>query len=240
MPGPINPGTRLAVALDVSDLSQAQSLFRKLRDFEVIYKIGPHLLFSGGFELISEIKKSGAEVFIDLKLYDIPNTVLKTVEQYIRLEIDYFTLHLSGGREMIESVRSRIDSDSGWKPKVLGVSVLTSFSAESWSLASGTIEEIGSAAERMVNHGVRWGVDGVVCSAHELDGLKRRHPELYTVVPGIRPAGYSAQDQKRVLTPAEAAEKGASMIVVGRPITESDVPERVVAQILNELGERSA
>ncbi len=230
--------TELIVALDYSSGSEAKNLISQLSGRPVIWKVGLELFTAEGPSWVRALTDSGARVFLDLKLYDIPNTVAKAVAQAGELNVEFLTLHLSGGAAMLNSsveILKRFKSP----PRLLGVSVLTSFSEDGWnevSIAiSGQKRPISESATALVGLGSKVGVTGIVCSADELKILKQKYPRIYAVVPGIRPAGGHAQDQARVVTPSEAARRGADAIVVGRPITQAVDPGSMTDLILDEL-----
>jgi orotidine-5'-phosphate decarboxylase len=179
-------------------------------------------------------------VFLDLKFHDIPNTVARAAKQAALLHVEMFTLHLAGGRDMVKAVSKELADIELIRPKILGVSVLTSFDDVRWAEVTksltGHAADIATSVQGLVEHSTSWGADGVVCSAMELEALKKNFPALYTVVPGIRPSGSPSNDQARVMTPTEAQAAGASAIVVGRPITESPDPRQAAIAILAELG----
>jgi orotidine-5'-phosphate decarboxylase len=171
---------------------------------------------------------------------DIPNTVAKVSAQAARLGVEMFTLHLSGGRKMIQAVRDELSAFPK-KPKILGVTVLTSFAESEFNevlhaYSDGPLRSIQDSVVALAERAQSWGCDGIVCSPQELKfvtsgGLS----SLYKVVPGIRPQGSEIGDQARVMTPKQAALAGAGAIVVGRPITRAGDPVAVLGQISNEL-----
>ncbi len=237
--------TELIVALDFPRSDRALSLVESLKGLPVIYKVGFELFMGGGPEVVRELIHQKARVFLDLKFHDIPNTVARAARQAALLHVEMFTLHLAGGSQMVRAVAQELADIPALKPKVLGVSVLTSFDDVRWAEVtkslSGHAADIQNSVEGLVEHASSWGADGIVCSALELPLVRERFPGLYTVVPGIRPAGSEVGDQARVMTPAQAHEAGAHAIVVGRPITESDNPRAVVESILRDLsGENAA
>lgn len=229
----------LIVALDAPDVDTARSWVRGLDGLPILYKVGLELFCSAGPDFVRELVDSGKRVFLDLKFHDIPNTVAKAAVQAQRLGVEIFTLHLAGGRRMVDQVRHEL-AGFAKRPKVIGVTVLTSFDDSGWGevtrAISGTQAAVADAAPRLIQAGLSWGVDGVVCSAHELEGALRSAPGTFTVVPGIRPAGVAAGDQARIVTPAAAARLGASSVVVGRPIHGAPDPRAAAEAILAELG----
>jgi len=231
--------TELIVALDFPKPQTALNLARTLNGLPVIMKVGSELFLHGGPELVRELVHEKHRIFLDLKFHDIPNTVAQAAKQAALMHVEMFTLHLSGGGAMIQAVRAELDQIPELRPKVLGVSVLTSFDELKWAQVTramtGHTAEVSQSVQGLVDHALAWGCDGIVCSPHEVGQVRKTFPSLYTVVPGIRPAGTAAQDQARVMTPLEAKMAGASAIVVGRPITQSENPRAVVEKILGEI-----
>jgi len=231
--------TELIVALDVPHVDTAYSIVQKLHDLPVIFKIGSELFLHSGPDLVKGLVHEKQRIFLDLKFHDIPNTVVQAAKAVALMHVEMFTLHLSGGSRMVQSVTEAFREIPALRPKVLGVSVLTSFDDVQWAEVTKTISghaiEVKNSAERLIAEGIRWGVDGIVCSAFELEFVTKNFPQTYAVVPGIRPAGSEKGDQARVMTPKEAKQKGASAIVVGRPITQSSDPRAIAEQILSEI-----
>ena len=221
---------KLCVALD-TDYEKAKKLVEELKDYPLIFKVGYKLFIPYGREVIDTLKgiSPKAELFLDLKLHDIPNTVRNGVRGATQLGVDYLTLHTLGGKEMIETA-------TGVKgnTKLLGVTLLTSHD-------EGYLREIGVNLPkeefilRLAKIGLESGCDGLVCSAHEVAFLKERLGDFLAVVPGIRPEGADKGDQKRVATPREAVDRGADILVVGRPVVEAPDPKAVVERILEEI-----
>lgn len=230
--------TELSVALDVPNRKEAERFFSELNGLPVIYKVGLELFIAEGPEWVRGLVQSGKRIFLDLKLHDIPNTVAKATLQVADLGIEFLTIHLSGGQKMMTQVKKELQK-SKTPPKLLGVSVLTSFSEDEWrhltEVLAGKSSTPADSVRRLVSCASDWKMDGIVCSAHEIETVKIQDPTLYTMVPGIRPEGVSADDQGRVVTPKEAAYRGASGIVVGRPITQADSPRKITEKILKEL-----
>jgi orotidine-5'-phosphate decarboxylase len=231
--------TELIVALDFARADTAMELVKTLDPYPVIYKIGLEVFTQSGPDFVKELIHLKKKVFLDLKLYDIPNTVAKAARQIAFLKVDMFTIHLSGGTAMVKAVADELKSISDIRPKIIGVSVLTSFDDIRWSDVTKTLtghaSKVSDSVDRLVDHSAALGIDGVVCSAMELESIRKKHPNLYTVVPGVRPQGSQMNDQARVVTPKEARELGADAIVVGRPVTEASAPSLVVENILKEL-----
>jgi orotidine-5'-phosphate decarboxylase len=229
----MNPRDRLIVALDVATQREALSLVSDLADDVSFFKIGLQLYTAAGPEILRAVAATGANVFLDLKLHDIPNTVAKAVAAAAQTGAKMLTIHLSGGRHMIEAAVAAAPDDL----LLLGVTVLTSATDE-------TLRECGiaSTAEeqviRLTELGLRGGMSGFVTSPHETDSVRARiGEEMKIVTPGVRPIWAGADDQKRFMTPREAVQRGADYLVIGRPITAHAKPREAVAKIVEELSE---
>jgi len=229
----------LIVALDFSEAARAIEMVRVLRSLPVLFKVGSELFLTGGPEFVRELVRGGARVFLDLKFHDIPNTVGKAARQAAALGVEMFTLHLSGGSAMVRAAALALGEVHGKKPRILGVSVLTSLDDDLWgevtSAIAGARVSVEQSVESLVRSAAGWGIDGVVCSALEVAAIRREHPSLYAVVPGVRPSGTQAADQARIATPEEASAAGASAIVVGRPVLQASDPREAVRAILDSL-----
>lgn len=225
---------RLIVALDVATQEEAIALVAKLTGKISFFKIGLQLYTAAGPEIVRKVAATGAKIFLDLKLHDIPNTVAKAVAAASELDVQMLTLHLSGGRAMIEAaVAVRRPGLT-----LLGVTVLTSVDEE-------TMREVGveSSMEdqvvRLAQLGKRCGVDGLVASPHEVTALRAAVGEAMTIVtPGVRPDWVQADDQKRFATPAQALDAGADYLVIGRPITAHAEPATAAEKIFEEIALR--
>lgn len=235
----MNKKTELIVALDFPRAEKAYAFVEKLKGLPVIYKVGLELFLAGGAELVRELVHRKNRVFLDLKFHDIPNTVARAASQAALMKVEMFTLHLSGGEKMIQAVVGELGEISEIRPKILGVSVLTSFDDLRWAKVtqalSGHAADIEDSVTGLASHALTWGADGIVCSAKELPMIRKQCPALYTVVPGIRPKGAEVHDQARVMTPLEAHAAGAHAIVVGRPITQSENPREATEAVLKDL-----
>jgi orotidine-5'-phosphate decarboxylase len=236
----IRTRTELVVALDFESIDAAEKIISALDGLPVIYKVGLELFTAVGPAWVKKLTASGKRVFLDLKLHDIPNTVTKAILQIEKMGVEFTSVHLSGGHKMLDMIEQNIASDS--KLKILGISVLTSFKEEDWISNTSLIAKLG--ASRTIHDSVLHystvahdhpALEGMVCSPHEVEEIKKKYPELYLMVPGIRPADFSKDDQARVMTPQDASRVGASSIVVGRPITQAENPRLVVEQILKDL-----
>ena len=231
--------TELIVALDFPKSDRALHLVEALSGLPVIYKVGFELFMGNGPEVVRELVHRKCRVFLDLKFHDIPNTVARAARQAALLHVEMFSLHLAGGSSMVKAVAQELADIPSLRPKVLGVSVLTSFDDVRWAEVTksmtGHAVDVTDSVTGLLTHASAWGADGVICSAHELEAIREQAPSIYTVVPGIRPEGWSSNDQARVVTPAQARALGADAIVMGRPITESQSPRQVVESVLKDL-----
>jgi orotidine-5'-phosphate decarboxylase len=222
---------KIIVALDVATEKKALDLVDKLRGDISFFKVGLQLYTVAGPEVVRQIRATGAKVFLDLKLHDIPNTVARVVESAAELGVQMLTIHLSGGAEMIRAaVTARKEGIS-----ILGVTVLTSLTDESLQ-EIGITERINKHVLRLTQLGVSAGVDGVVASPFEVQMLRAEFGDKIKIVtPGVRPRWAEAGDQKRFMTPRDALAAGADYLVIGRPITAHPKPHGAVAIILDEL-----
>jgi orotidine-5'-phosphate decarboxylase len=229
----------LIVALDVPTLEEARKLLKELNGVASYYKIGMELFTSLGWEAVELVRENKASVFLDLKFHDIPNTVARTAAVVCRHEVEMFNIHTLGGSEMMAAVRKSVDGEvkpGKKKPVVLGVTILTSHSQEAFQTDLGIQREIRDQVLHLAKLAHRAGLDGVVCSPHEIELLRKEFPRDFVIVtPGIRPAGSAEQDQKRIMTPREAVEKGSDYIVVGRPVTASPNPRKTALEIIQTL-----
>ena len=216
---------RLAVALDVADGARAGALAAELAAEVGVFKIGLELFTREGPGIVRAIAATGARIFLDLKFHDIPNTVERAVTAAAALPgVAYLTLHVAGGRAMLEAAVRARDACGPQAPALLGVTVLTSLD-ESDLRATGVPAAPHEQTLRLARLALDAGLDGLVCAASEVAALRAAcGPDPILVVPGIRPEGSAPGDQKRTATPAAALREGASLLVVGRPITEAAVP----------------
>lgn len=232
----MNPRERLIVALDVSGATAAMKLVDTLREDVSFFKVGLQLYIAAGPEIVRAIVATGARVFLDLKLHDIPTTVGKAVAAAGELEVSMLTVHLSGGGEMLRAAKGAASPDL----YLLGVTVLTSSTDE-------TLREIGIGLPvgdqvlRLAHLGRKEGIEGYVASPHELEALRAAVGEDATIVtPGVRPSWAGADDQARFMTPRDAIARGADYLVVGRPITSHADPRSAAAKIIQEMNEAPA
>ena len=223
------------VALDTPDLGRAVALAEAVRSHAGGVKLGLEFFSACGSDGVARIAALGLPVFLDLKLHDIPNTVAKAVEALAPLRPAILTVHASGGRAMLEAAKAAAPEGT----KVVGVTVLTSL--DSADLAAAGVH--GSPAEQVARLAAvarESGIDGIVCSGAEVAQARASWPDGFFVVPGVRPAGGDLGDQKRVVTPAQALTDGASILVIGRPITGAPDPARAAMDIAASLSQTPA
>ena len=229
--------SRLMVALDYASRKEMEPCLKALSGLDVVMKVGLELFIAEGPDAVKVAKDAGFDVFLDLKLYDIPNTVASAVKSARHWGADYLTVHLSGGRDMLEAASAA----STERIKLLGVSVLTSFTSDAWNelgfLSFGASQLVENSVRGLVRLGKEAKIPGTVSSAFELAAIREVYPQAFCVVPGVRPAGEAAHDQARVVTPAEAVALSADAIVVGRPITRSASPRDATQKILAEMAQ---
>ncbi|MFL6540881.1 MAG: orotidine-5'-phosphate decarboxylase [Chthoniobacterales bacterium] len=227
----IQPRDRLIIALDVASADEALALVRELSGEVSFFKIGLQLYTAAGPEIVRAVSATGAKVFLDLKLHDIPNTVAKAVEAAAELGVAMLTMHLSGGRKMLEAAAAACPDNL----LLLGVTVLT-------SADDATLREIGiessvvEQALRLAAIGSAAGIRGLIASPHEVATLRKTLGTTTTIItPGVRPTWSAADDQKRFTTPAEAIRNGADYLVIGRPVTAHTDPREAVRTIISEI-----
>ena len=225
---------RLIVALDVSSAAAAKKIVAAVGDSARYYKVGLQLYSAEGPQIVRDLVASGRQVFLDLKLHDIPNTVAAAVAEACKLRVSMLTVHASGGSKMLRAAveTSRMASPS---PLILAVTVLTSLNDHDLETA-GVRGTVVDQVSRLAALAISNGCNGVVASAHEAATLRAELGDDFLIVtPGVRPAGRDHGDQARVVTPAEAIGSGASHIVVGRPITEAADPAAEAREILAQI-----
>ena len=209
---------RLIIALDFKNIDEMSHFISNLNPQKCIVKVGLQLFISEGPKVLDFLSQNGFEIFLDLKLHDIPNTVRKSVEEISQYNVKLTTIHLQGGRDMIQAA-NQVKGDT----KILGVSLLTSLDdSDTRELYNNDFEK---QFNNLINLATETKVDGIVCSSQELELIT--DPSLIKVVPGIRNQE-SSDDQKRVMTSSEAYSNGADYIVVGRPITQAKYIEEAV------------
>lgn len=221
---------RLIVALDLPSVREAEAMVERLGDAVRFYKFGYQLTFAGGLAFAERLVRSGKQVFLDMKLHDIGNTVEKGVASVASLGVTFLTVHAYP-----QTMRAAVEARAGSKLRILAVTVLTSYDDHDLAEAGYKVSVEDLVAER-AHQAHDLGVDGIVCSPSEAGPLRLIvGSDMALVTPGIRPAGVSPNDQKRITTPAQAIGAGADYLVVGRPITGTNDPRAAAEAIVQEI-----
>jgi orotidine-5'-phosphate decarboxylase len=223
------------VAIDTRDVHRAAAIAREVSGIAGGVKLGLEFFCANGHEGVLRVAEHRMPIFLDLKLHDIPNTVGKAVEALAPLDPAILTVHAAGGRAMLAAARAAAPP----RTKVVAVTVLTSLDQKDLA-DSGVTGSPADQVRRLADLARESGVDGIVCSGSEVAAAHAAWPEGFFVVPGIRPAGADSADQKRVATPREALDDGASILVIGRPITDALDPGRAIADITARLTQTEA
>ena len=218
------------VAIDTPEIERAKVIAAKVRHHVGGIKLGLEFFSANGRAGIREMAALGLPVFLDLKFHDIPNTVGKAIQALRALEPAILTVHASGGRAMMEDAKAAAPTGT----KVVGVTVLTSLDGSDLA-AVGLAEDPHEQVMRLTALARDAGLDGVVCSGNEVAAARKIWPGGFFVVPGVRPAGGTIGDQKRVMTPRKALDAGASILVIGRPITQAADPDQAARDIAATL-----
>lgn len=226
----------ICVALDTPDIDRARALAKALKLHVGYMKIGMEFFYAHGTRGYEAVAAEGLPIFLDLKLHDIPNTVASGMKALMQLlpRPAIINLHAAGGLDMMKAAADAVDGRS----KLIAVTILTSLSNDDiWAVGFNSKQETSAHAASLAKLAKVAGLDGVVCSPHDLEGIRAvTGPEFLTVVPGIRPAEGAAHDQKRIATPKAARTAGADILVIGRAITNSSDPAAAAQKILIELG----
>jgi orotidine-5'-phosphate decarboxylase len=229
---PLDARDRLIVALDVPSVKEAEAMVTRLGNSVSFYKLGYQLTFAGGLPFAAGLIAAGKQVFLDLKLHDIGNTVAKGVESVAQMGATFLTVHAYP-----QTMKAAVEGKHGSSLKILAVTVLTSYDAadlEAAGYSLGVSELVARRAEQARDIGI----DGLVCSPEEATNLRGIvGARMALVTPGIRPAGSAAGDQKRIMTPAKAIAAGADYLVVGRPIVEAADPKAAAEAIVAEIAQ---
>ncbi len=223
-----NQGAQIILALDVDTIEEAKGFVDTLYPKIKIFKVGSHLFTTYGPKIVEMLHKSGADIFLDLKYYDIPNTIAQSTAAATRLRVKMLTLHISGGHEMIkaavEAAARQAEVSGLARPLLIGVTVLTSQKA-------GQREVL-----KLAQLGLACGLDGVVCSVHEAAVLRNKIKENFLIVtPGIRVDNSIKDDQRRTATASQAVKAGSNFLVIGRPILKADNPITKTEELLGDL-----
>jgi orotidine-5'-phosphate decarboxylase len=234
-PANIVPKDRLIVPLDLPGVAEAEAMVARLGDSVTFYKIGYQLAFAGGLPLVRQLTGAGKQVFVDLKLHDIGNTVARGVESVAKLGATFLTVHAYP-----QTMKAAVEARAGSNLKILAVTVLTSYDDGDLH-AAGYRLNVSDLVEARAQQAQVLGVDGLVSSPEEAASLRKivGH-QMNLVTPGIRPVGTSGDDQKRIMTPARAIAAGADYLVVGRPITGAADPKAAADAIQKEIAQALA
>jgi len=214
------------VAIDTPDLDRAKSIATRVHRHVGGLKLGLEFFAANGRSGVREMAELGLPIFLDLKFHDIPNTVGKAIQSLRALEPAILTVHAAGGRAMMEDAKAAAPNGT----KVVAVTVLTSLDGSDLE-SIGLAVNPGAQVERLAELAREAGLDGVVCSGKEVAAAKKLWPGGFFVVPGVRPANGQTGDQKRVITPRKALDAGASILVIGRPITQASDPDQAAREI---------
>lgn len=224
----------IIVAVDAHRLDDALFIADQLDPTLCRLKVGKELFTAVGAPVVTEFQQRGFEVFLDLKFHDIPNTTAQAVLAAADLGVWMVNVHASGGRTMMQTAKQRL-KDSGYSTQLIGVTVLTSMSADDLAEV-GICVDPAEQVSRLARLAAASGLDGVVCSAQEASRLRAELGQDFVLVtPGIRPAGSAADDQKRIVTPQLAMQQGSTHLVIGRPITQATHPSEVLRAIYQSL-----
>jgi orotidine-5'-phosphate decarboxylase len=218
------------VAVDTPDAHRAAAIARQVCGLAGGVKLGLEFFCANGHEGVLRIAEHRMPIFLDLKLHDIPNTVEKAVEALAPLAPGILTVHAGGGRAMMAAAKAAAPPGT----KVVGVTVLTSLDGNDLA-ATGITGSAADQVKRLTELAREAGIDGIVCSGEEVAAAHAAWPEGFFVIPGVRPAGADVGDQKRVVTPRQALDDGASILVIGRPITGANDPARAIEEIMASI-----
>ena len=225
----------LIVALDYANERDALVLADQLDPAACRVKVGKELFTACGPAIVERLQERGFDVFLDLKFHDIPQTVAKACRAAARLGVWMLNVHASGGSTMLRAAREAMNDAAGTRRTLLvAVTVLTSMN-DAALREVGVNSSVQDQVGRLATLAAECALDGIVCSALEASRLREAVPELLRVTPGIRPAQYAEDDQRRIMTPAAALASGSDFLVVGRPITAAEDPALALSQILSEL-----
>jgi len=236
---------KIILALDLSSAEEARKTIEIFRDEVGAFKIGLQLFTAAGASFVREVTAGGEKVFLDLKFHDIPNTVAKAAAEAARMGVWMFNLHALGGSEMMRAAVAEVDGvcarEDLARPKMIAVTVLTSAAAQ-------TLSEVGIANEareqvlKLAQLASECGLDGVVASPQEITLIRENigRKDFLVVTPGVRPGFATNDDQKRVMTPAQAIAAGSDHLVIGRPVLKAENPLEAVRQIIKEMENASA
>ena len=230
---------RLIAALDFHTMEDVQKLVNELGDSVSYYKVGMELFYSVGASVVTWLRQQGKDIFLDLKLHDIPNTAAGGICSLMRLGVTMLNIHASGGYTMMKTTADRMHAEADKLglacPKLIAVTVLTSINQDEWE-GLGQAIQIKSAVVRYAKLAQKAGLDGVVASAQEAALIREACGDDFLIVtPGIRPVGSAVNDQSRIATPTNALQDGSTHLVIGRPIYASADPKTAALKIIEEM-----
>lgn len=232
---------RLIVALDVASMADVRQLVETLGDAVSYYKVGMQLFYSVGMECLTYLREQGKDVFLDLKMHDIPNTVAQGAASLTRLGVTMINVHASGGQAMMQAAAEKVAETAKTlnipRPKLIAVTILTSMNDAEWASLRNTAS-IPDQVVHLAKMAQAAGMDGVVASPQEAELIRTACGKNFAIItPGVRPHGAAVNDQSRIATPAAALQAGAHYLVVGRPITAAPDPRAAALAILEEMRE---
>lgn len=235
----------LFIALDYDDQKKMWLFLNQLKDKQGLHvKLGMEMFYQYGPEIVRDLSAKGYQIFLDLKLHDIPNTVKRTAHQLAALGVYCTTVHALGGKQMIQAAKEGlIEGTPAGKPvpKLLAVTELTSISEEVLKNEQHCSLSLADEVKSLAHQAQEAGADGIICSPLEVKAMKSEFSDDFMfVTPGIRPKSYQKDDQARVATPAQARENGSTAIVVGRPITQAADPQKAYEEILKDWSKNDA
>ncbi|MDD6218084.1 MAG: orotidine-5'-phosphate decarboxylase [Selenomonadaceae bacterium] len=230
---------RLIAALDFHTIEDVEKLVETLGDSVSYYKVGMELFYSAGPQVITYLKRQNKNIFLDLKLHDIPNTVAEGLCSLMGLGADIVNVHASGGFTMMKTAAERLHAAAETRgvrcPKIIAVTILTSINEDDWK-GLGMQCEIREQVVRLAKLAKEAGLDGVVASPQEAAAIRKAcGTDFLIITPGVRPAGAAINDQSRIATPAAALKNGATHLVVGRPIRAANDPRAAAEAIIKEM-----
>ena len=231
---------RIIVALDTADMRIAKKLISSLKDLVKMFKVGNEFFTAHGPKAVQVVRDAGAEIFLDLKYHDIPNTVAQAARSAVNLGVSMFNVHASGGLQMMQEACMACADEARKRnlpsPKLIGVTLLTSLSQEEVTKQIGISKSINDTVLHYAELVQKAGLDGVVASPREIELIRSKFGSKFLIVtPGIRPAWAERGDQERIMTPKDALKLGADYIVIGRPITGAKDPREAALRIFEEL-----
>lgn len=224
---------KIIVALDCASQAEALALAQQLDPALCRVKVGKELFTAAGPTVIDALHQLGFQIFLDLKFHDIPNTVAKACQAAARLGVWMLSLHASGGERMLRAAQEAV-SQCEFAPLLVGVTVLTSFTAEEL-IEIGVARSLPDQVLYLASLAKNAGLAGLVCSVEEAENLRVHFPDLLLVTPGIRLSQDAGDDQRRIATPSVALQKGADYLVIGRPITQAENPLIAIKRIINDI-----